>query len=278
MKYIDGRKGGFDPHAASRHGPDASTPLPLSERGPSGAIKGAQLRAVPRLQPLAADTASPPTAVRVAMLPMQSIELAIEEMRYARKELGMRAGFLRPILHGRMLHHPDYEVFWSAVEDLDWPSASTKARAEACPRSVSTARDALRSHTSPHHGDDAGPMSGSGRRVRPSPTRAYRFMESGGGWIAPWLDAGSPLRQTRAQRLGTVHAPHRALPAATAGSHRARRGDLGARDYIGPHKSGATDYRIRRLLPRRAKMTPTAGAVRGAKRQILAGGAKASTS
>ena len=32
----------------------------------------------------------------VAMLPMQSVELAIEEMRFARKELGMRGGFLRP--------------------------------------------------------------------------------------------------------------------------------------------------------------------------------------
>src|SRR5258705_10173958 len=54
------------------------------------------------------------------MLPMQSIELGIEEMRFARKELGMRASFLRPNpYNGRMLHHPDYEVFWSAVEDLD---------------------------------------------------------------------------------------------------------------------------------------------------------------
>src|SRR5581483_8177823 len=32
----------------------------------------------------------------VAMLPMQSVDLAIEEMRFARKELGFRGGFLRP--------------------------------------------------------------------------------------------------------------------------------------------------------------------------------------
>ena len=57
----------------------------------------------------------------VAMLPMQSIELAIEEMRFARKELGMRGGFLRPNpYNGRMLHHPDYEPFWSAAEELDF--------------------------------------------------------------------------------------------------------------------------------------------------------------
>ena len=32
----------------------------------------------------------------VAMLPMQSIDLAIKEMGFARKELGFRGGFLRP--------------------------------------------------------------------------------------------------------------------------------------------------------------------------------------
>src|SRR5678816_1641524 len=57
----------------------------------------------------------------VAMLPMQSIELAIEEMRFARKDLGMRGGFLRPNpYNGRMLHHPDYEPFWNEVEELDF--------------------------------------------------------------------------------------------------------------------------------------------------------------
>src|SRR5207237_560739 len=41
----------------------------------------------------------------VAMLPMQSIDLAIEEMRFAKKQLGMRGGFLRPNpYNGRLLH------------------------------------------------------------------------------------------------------------------------------------------------------------------------------
>jgi predicted TIM-barrel fold metal-dependent hydrolase len=34
-----------------------------------------------------------------AMLPMQSVELAIDEMRYARQALGMRGGSLRPNPH-----------------------------------------------------------------------------------------------------------------------------------------------------------------------------------
>src|SRR2546428_11378519 len=42
-------------------------------------------------------------------------------MRFARKELGMRAGFLRPNpYNGRMLHHPDYQPFWKEVEELDF--------------------------------------------------------------------------------------------------------------------------------------------------------------
>src|SRR2546428_9627957 len=57
----------------------------------------------------------------VAMLPMQSIELAIDEMRFARKELGFRGGVLRPNpYNGRMLHHPDYAPFWDEGQELDF--------------------------------------------------------------------------------------------------------------------------------------------------------------
>src|SRR6267143_1324987 len=57
----------------------------------------------------------------VAALPMQSFEAAIDEMRFARKELGMRGGFLRPNpYNNRMLHHPDYRPFWEEVQELDF--------------------------------------------------------------------------------------------------------------------------------------------------------------
>ena len=57
----------------------------------------------------------------VAMLPMQSIELAVEEMRYARNALGMRAGFLRPNPYNdKMLGHRDYDVFWAEAQELDF--------------------------------------------------------------------------------------------------------------------------------------------------------------
>ena len=57
----------------------------------------------------------------VAMLPLHSVELAIEEMQFARKELGMRAGFIRPNpYNNKMMHDPDYEPFWKAAEELDF--------------------------------------------------------------------------------------------------------------------------------------------------------------
>src|SRR5207248_209033 len=55
------------------------------------------------------------------MLPLQDVELAISEMRFAKKELGFRGGFLRPNPYdGKMINHPDFEPFWAAAEDLDF--------------------------------------------------------------------------------------------------------------------------------------------------------------
>src|SRR5205823_1051086 len=127
MKYVDGRPGGFDPHARipdmDLDGIDAAFLYP-SVGLFSGAIKEPRLAAAVcrAYNRWLADYCQPypDRLFGVAMLPMQSIELAIEEMRYARKELGMRASFLRPNpYNGRMLHHPDYEIFWKEVEELD---------------------------------------------------------------------------------------------------------------------------------------------------------------
>src|SRR5260370_35113937 len=42
-------------------------------------------------------------------------------MRFAKQELGCRAGFTRPNpYNNKMTHHPDFEPFWAAAEDLDF--------------------------------------------------------------------------------------------------------------------------------------------------------------
>src|SRR5881296_690613 len=91
----------------------------------------------------------------VAMLPMQSIDAAIDEMRYARKRLGMRGGFLRPNpYNGRMLHHPDYRPFWEEVQELDFSIGLHEGSTGGTP------------HHLAHHGDDArGHERHLGRRV-----------------------------------------------------------------------------------------------------------------
>jgi predicted TIM-barrel fold metal-dependent hydrolase len=53
------------------------------------------------------------------MLPMQSVEGAVQEMLFAAKELGFRCGFIRPNpYNGRVLHDPEYDPLWTAAQDL----------------------------------------------------------------------------------------------------------------------------------------------------------------
>ena len=66
------------------------------------------------------------------MLPMQSIDHAIAEMRFARRDLGFRGGFIRPNPYNdRKLHDPAYDPLWSAAEDLDSSYAAERPRERA---------------------------------------------------------------------------------------------------------------------------------------------------
>src|SRR5713226_1417621 len=128
MKYVEGRKGGFDPHARivdmDLDGIDAAFLYPsiglFSGAVTEPRLAAAMCRAYNRWL---ADYCAPypDRLFGIAMLPMQSIPLAIEEARFAAKELGYRAGFIRPNpYNGRMLDHPDYAAFWAGVQELDF--------------------------------------------------------------------------------------------------------------------------------------------------------------
>ncbi|MBV9015568.1 MAG: amidohydrolase family protein, partial [Alphaproteobacteria bacterium] len=66
-------------------------------------------------------SAYPDRLFGIAMLPLQSVELAVAEMRFAKKELGFHGGFIRPNPYSnKMVHDPMYEPFWAAAEDLDF--------------------------------------------------------------------------------------------------------------------------------------------------------------
>src|SRR5207253_2656490 len=128
LKYADGKKGGFDPHARivdmDSDGIDAAFLYPSLGLF-AGAVADPELAAAMcrAYNRWLADYCKPypDRLFGVAMLPMQSVELAIDEMRFARETLGMRGGFLRPNPYKeRMLHHPDYDPFWAEVQDLDF--------------------------------------------------------------------------------------------------------------------------------------------------------------
>jgi len=256
MKFVDGRPGGFDPHARipdmDLDGIDAAFLYPTVGLF-SGAVQeptlaAAMCRAYNRWL---ADYCKPypDRLFGVAMLPMQSIALAIEEMRYARKELGMRAGFLRPNpYNGRMLHHPDYAPFWEEVQDLDFAIGLHEGASGGMPqvgvdRFETRAEKHIISHTMEMMLAAVSVIwSGVCERF---PRVRIAFLESGGGWIAPWLDRMDRHFDDQGFRdPGVTMRPSELFRRNCWISFEPVEGCLGAlADYIGPEKIlWATDY------------------------------------
>ena len=279
MTYLQGRKGGFDPHARipdmDLDGIDAAFLYPslglfagaIQDPGLSAAVCRAYNRWL-------ADYCRPypDRLFGVAMLPMQSVDAAIAEMRYARRELGMRGGFLRPNPYaGRPLHHPDNEPFWREAQELDFAIGLHEGASGGMPQ-VGVDRFETRGarHIISHTMEmmlAAMSMIWGGVCDR-HPRLRVAFLESGGGWIAPWLDRmDRHFDDAGFNDSGLLHAPQRAVPAqlldlVRAGGgqpERARRVHRPAQDPLG-HRLPAP----RRLLPRGARHDrPAAGPVGG---------------
>jgi uncharacterized protein len=103
MTYKEGRPGGFDPHKRipdmDLDGIDAVFLYPSMGLF-AGAVHDPTLAAAlcRGYNRWLADYCKPypDRLFGIAMLPMQSVDRAIEEMRFARRELGFRGGFIRP--------------------------------------------------------------------------------------------------------------------------------------------------------------------------------------
>ena len=198
MAYTEGRAGGFDPHARipdmDLDGIDAAFLYPSLGLF-AGAIEDSQLAAAASraYNRWLADYCAPypDRLFGVAMLPMQSIELAVEEMRYARNELGMRAGFLRPNPYNdKMLGHRDYDVFWAAAQDLDFSVGIHEGTGGMPAVGVERFRSFGAKHMVSHTMEmmlAALSIIWDGVCER-FPKVRIGFLESGGGWMAPWLD------------------------------------------------------------------------------------------
>jgi len=199
LEYKDGKPGGFDPHKRipdmDADGIDAVFLYPSLGLF-SGAIHDPQLAAAVcrAYNRWLADYCKPypDRLFGVAMLPMQDVDLAIAEMRFAKKDLGFRGGFLRPNPYdGKMINHPDFEPFWAAAEDLDFSIGFHEGASSGMPtvgvdRFEGRGAQHIISHTMEMMLACLAVIWGG--VCEKHPKIRIGFLESGGGWIAPWLD------------------------------------------------------------------------------------------
>ncbi len=199
MEYKDGKPGGFDPHARipdmDADGIDAAFLYPSLGLF-SGAIHDPVLAAAVcrAYNRWLADYCKPypDRLFGVAMLPLQSVELAIDEMRFAKKELGFHAGFIRPNPYSdKMIHEARYEPFWAAAEDLDFAIGFHEGASSGMP---TVGVDRFEGRGARHIISHTMEMMLAAMSViwggiaDRHPKLRVAFLESGGGWIAPWLD------------------------------------------------------------------------------------------
>lgn len=258
--YADGRKGGFDPHARipdmDLDGIDAVFLYPTMGLF-VGAVNDPPLAAAlcRAYNRWLADYCKPypDRLFGVAMLPLQSLELSIEEMRFAREELGMRAAFVRPNpYHGRMLHHPDYGPFWEAVQDLDMAiGVHEGGGGNAGMPTVGVDRFRDQGRGAKHIVSHTMEMMLAALSVLwcgvcdRYPKVRIGFMESGGGWIAPWVDRMDRHFDDQGSNDSNLSMrPSELFERNCWISYEPVEGTLAAlAPYIGPHKIlWATDY------------------------------------
>src|SRR6266481_5108088 len=200
VPYAEGRKGGFDPHARipdmDAEGIDAAFLYPSLGLFLGGMndpeFSAAACRAYNRW--LADYCKSYPDRLfGAAMLPMQSVEGAVQEMRFAAKELGFRTGFIRPNpYNGRVLHDREYDPLWTEAQELGF-SIGIHGGSESSQPTLAMDRFpkgfAVR-HVVAHTFEMIAAatsliMCGVCDRF---PKVKFAFLESGGGWMAGWLD------------------------------------------------------------------------------------------
>jgi len=147
--------------------------------------------------------ADPKRLFGVAAVPLQDVELARREATRAVRDLGFRGVFIRPnpYLGRKKFHHPDYDPFWTTIQDLDVPLGLHPFLMDDMPGAI---RDlGLKDPASPDPAREIyiTQMVGNpfdemlalscfimGGVCERFPRLRLLFLESGGGWIAHWLE------------------------------------------------------------------------------------------
>ncbi len=290
MEYKDGKPGGFDPHARipdmDADGIDAAFLYPSLGLF-SGAIHDPELAAAVcrAYNRWLADYCKPypDRLFGVAMLPLQSVELAIDEMRFAKKELGFRGGFIRPNPYSdKMIHEPRYEPFWQAAEDLDFSIGFHEGASSGMP---TVGVDRFEGRGARHIISHTMEMMLAAMSViwggiaDRHPKLRVGFLESGGGWIAPWLDRMNRHFDDQGfNDFGLTMRPSEIFQRNCWISFEPVEGSIKVlADYIGPHKIlWATDYpHPDGFFPGAPKMIEERmqGLSPETKHQVMAGGA-----
>src|SRR3989442_1656548 len=183
-------------------------------------------------------------------------------------------------IDGRMLHHPDYEVFWSAVEDLDMSIGLHEGASGGMPQA---GVDRFETRGAKHIVSHTVEMMLAAMSViwegvcDRHPKVRIGFLESGGGWIAPWLDRMNRHFDDQGfNDSGLTMRPSELFQRNCWISFEPVEGSLSVlADYNGPHKIlWATDYPhpdgffpgAPKLIADRPELSAET------KRQILAGG------
>ena len=256
LQYSEGRKGGFDPHARipdmDLDGIDAVFLYPSLGLSFGGVEDPELVHALYHAyNRWLADYCEPypDRLFGVAMLPLHSVELTIKEMHFARKELGMHAGFIRPNpYNNKTLHDPVYERFWMTAEELDMAigiheGSSLNMPTVGVDRFEGRGAQHIISHTMEMMLAAMSVIWGG--VVERHPKLRIGFLESGGGWIAPWLDRMDRHFDDQGfNDSGLKTRPSDLFQRNCWISFEPVEGSLAVlADYIGPHKIlWATDY------------------------------------
>ena len=197
--YEKGARGGFDPHARiavlDAEGIDAT--LLYATLGLAlGTLEDAKLAAADAraYNRWLGDFCKPyPNRLYgAALIPLQTTEVAIEELRFAVEKLGFRTATILPYLYrGRALHDPSLYPFWEVAQDLD-VGIGIHAGGGSGMESLSHGRFTSKavSHCAEHTFEMmAAALSLIMHGVCDKfPRLRFAFNESGGGWMVGWLE------------------------------------------------------------------------------------------
>jgi uncharacterized protein len=197
--YDDNCRGGFDPRARladlDRDGIDAAVLYPTLGLL-LGGIEGPDLyRALCRAyNRWLADYCSvdPRRLFGAAMIPVSGVDVAVEELEASVRQLGHRIAFLRPNpWHGRRIYDPEWDPFWAAAQQMDVGIGIHEGLALNLP-TVGTDRfdDMACQHIVAHTMEMQCASLGMLARgvFERFPRLRVAFLESGGGWMLPWLE------------------------------------------------------------------------------------------